>query len=138
MFLAVIHNHAYIVHRIPSKSAAFHRGFDAFFNRRQIGLREIHTDELIREFEIALMIWLNAQMDFPKLTRATRLFLVTVLPTGLASDAFAIGDPWLMRNQPHLEFHLSPMDSHINMLVSHTLQDRLMCNGIVLPGKGHI
>ena len=43
-----------------------------------------------------------------------------------------------MSYQTHLEFGLRPMDGHVDMLVTHALQNSLMRNGIVLPGKSHI
>src|SRR5215213_7651379 len=138
MFLAIVNNYFHVIHWVARESAAFHSRFDTFFNWRQIRLREIHTNQFIGEFKVTVVIWLDAEVDFPKLTCATGLFLMAVLCTGFSGDAFAIRNPWLMCNQANLEFHLGAMDSDINVLVAHALQNSLMSDGIILPDEGHI
>src|ERR1041385_2389645 len=77
-------------------------------------------------------------MDFAELTRTTGLFLMTILGARLTREPFTIRDLWFMGCQPYLKFCLRSMQSHIDMLIAHALQDRFMCDRIVLPGESHI
>src|SRR5688572_6431949 len=138
MFLAIVNDYLHIAHRVTRECTAFHCRFDSFFNWRQIRLGEIHTHKFIVKFKIALMIWLNTEMNFAELACSTRLFFMAILCVGFACDPFSIWDLRLMSCQSHLEFCLCTMNGNINMLIAHALQNSLVGDLIVLPGESHV
>ena len=77
-------------------------------------------------------------MDFTELAGTTGLLLVAILRSSFTRDPLSIGDLRLLGIQANLEFSLGTVDGDINVLIAHTLQNRLVRDVIVVPGEGHI
>ena len=104
-----------------------------------VDLRHRAADDLVVEFVLGIgRQRLEAQPHVAVLPAAAALLLVAILTTGFACNSFTIWNTRLMNDKPHLKFSLSAVQCHINMLVTHALQNSLMRDGIVLPRQGHI
>jgi len=101
-------------------------------------LRNCATENFPDKVKVAFGEGLNAQMDFTKLTRTARLFLMAVHGAALAGDGFAVGHTGFRRDNAYLEAGLSAADGNFDMLVAHTLKDGLVGRDVIVPGEGHI
>ena len=93
MVLAVIHDHANVVHRITGERSLLEHLAYAFFDCRYELRRYRPALDLVDELESrAALERLDFQEHFAELARAAGLFLVSMMPFGAGGDRLAIRD----------------------------------------------
>ncbi len=95
MVLAVVDDHAHILHLVTRDGAVFEHLAHAFFDGWKILARNRAAFHGVDEFESAAARQrFDAQKHFAELACATGLFLVAMMAFRIDRDRFAIGDAW--------------------------------------------
>ncbi len=138
MFLAVINGNTDIMRRVTSHNAFFHHGTDAFFDRSHVIARDRASKNVIAKREFFSFDGEDLQVHFTKLTGTAGLLFVTIHRAGFFCDVLFVRHFGFVQIQVQLEFLLSPLDCHIDVLISHSKHQRLAGCGFHFPRKGHI
>ena len=77
-------------------------------------------------------------MHFSKLPSTSGLLFMTILRITGLGDGFPIRHARFLHIETSLEFGFCLTNRNVDMLIPHTLQDRLVRTGFLGPGKGHV
>ena len=133
MFLAIVDDDTHIAEGEARHNTSLQSGMDTFFNGRQVGFRKVHPYQFIGKLKITLRAGFDPQPDFAELARTAGLLLMAVHGVGFLGDAFTVGYLRLGGGKPHLELAFGAPDGHIDMLITHALQDGLTGGRFLIP-----
>ena len=138
MFLAIGDHRFDVLHRVSGQDAGSHDVADAFFDGRHEVAGDGAAEDLADELKLLLFQRLDAHVDFGKLPSAAGLLLVAVLGITVLGDGLPVRHTRLFRIQASLELGFGLADGYVDVLPPHTLEDGLVCAGLLVPGQGHI
>ncbi len=138
MFLSVENFNAETRSRITGDDTCFHDAFNAFFDRGHVAVGNGAAEHFVLKFVIAFCQRHNTQMDFTKLTRTAGLLFMAIHCSSIFRDGFLVRYFGGLDQQVDLELGFSAADGHIDVLVTHALQNGLQGGSLVEPGQGHI
>ena len=134
VFLTVRYGHLYLFYGMPREHAPHHDLLHALFYGRHEAGRNAAPDDFAYKLEFGAFMRLDPHVNLGELSRSAGLLLVAILRTSDLGNGLPIGNLRYLHLKSDLEFRLGLPDGDVDVLIAHSLQDGLVCAGLLVPG----